>query len=137
MGKKRDDWFTSSRVCTKCRQEKPASAYYAKNDRGNAKRGCSRCRECCKRDNERSRIPRQYGISLEEYTRLIAEQSGVCKVCKGIPDGMKSYGRLHLDHDHATGKVRGLLCGHCNRALGGARDNPAILRALAVYLEQC
>jgi hypothetical protein len=58
---------------------------------------------------------------------MLAEQEGSCKVC-GMP------GKLHVDHDHETGAVRGLLCGGCNHALGHAGDNPNVLEALANYL---
>ena len=54
----------------------------------------------------------------------------VCEVC-----GEPSNKTLHIDHDHATGAVRGVLCEGCNHALGNAKDNPALLRSLADYLE--
>jgi hypothetical protein len=57
-------------------------------------------------------------------------RSGPCEVCSRACDP------LHLDHDHASGKTRGWLCGPCNRAIGLLRDDPALVRALAYYLER-
>lgn len=75
----------------------------------------------------------KYGISLKERTRLFEEQNGCCKVCKRHESEFKR--RLHIDHDHATGKIRGLLCANCNLVLGGAKDNSDNLLAGAAYLK--
>jgi hypothetical protein len=56
---------------------------------------------------------KQLGVTDEEYARLLAAQGGHCALCPNTPKTR----RLHVDHDHATGKVRGLLCHRCNRAL--------------------
>jgi hypothetical protein len=58
---------------------------------------------------------------------MIEAQGGTCAVCPGEPQ--------HVDHDHETGLVRGILCFNCNQALGNARDNAQVLRGLARYLE--
>jgi hypothetical protein len=75
-----------------------------------------------------------YGLSVEDYSRMLASQGGVCKLC-GSPPGTGRQKRLHVDHDHKTGKVRGLLCDHCNHALGKMKDDPVLLRKAAAYLE--
>jgi len=82
----------------------------------------------------RAHIKRTYGLSAAEYDALLAAQGGVCAICHGHEIETPN-GRLHVDHDHATRKVRGLLCAKCNRLLGTARDNAATLRAAADYLE--
>jgi hypothetical protein len=61
---------------------------------------------------------RQLGVTDEEYARLLAAQGGHCVLCPNTPKTR----RLHVDHDHATGKVRGLLCYVCNRSLPASRD---------------
>lgn len=72
-------------------------------------------------------LARQYGIPFEQ----LAQNAGLpCEVC-GTDDG-----RLVNDHDHATGKWRGILCHLCNKALGQAKDSPQRLRDLADYLER-
>jgi Recombination endonuclease VII len=74
-----------------------------------------------------------YGLSQEDYDAMIASQNGVCRICGHIPDEGKAF---HVDHCHATGKVRGLLCSRCNTGLGMFRDDPDALRKAADYLEQ-
>ena len=75
-----------------------------------------------------------YGITIEDYRALELAQNGRCAICGGPPTGR---GRLHLDHDHVTGRVRGLLCSACNTGLGGLKDDPSLLHAAIDYLERC
>lgn len=73
------------------------------------------------KDKDRSnnwRIRRLYGISLADYNTMFEAQNGVCKICGTPPDSNGKIKRLHIDHDHKTGKVRGLLCVTCNTGLG-------------------
>lgn len=74
-----------------------------------------------------------YGLGREEHEARIQSQGGVCAVCKTQPIDKRS----HIDHDHASGRVRGILCANCNHGLGKFRDEPALLRAAASYLESC
>jgi predicted nucleic acid-binding Zn ribbon protein len=78
-----------------------------------------------------------YGLSQERYEAMMAEQDSRCAIC-GSPDwpAAKDQGRPRVDHDHATRKVRGLLCDFCNRGLGMFDEDPARLRAAAEYLEK-
>jgi hypothetical protein len=78
-------------------------------------------------------IETRYGIKYADYEALGAAQGGLCAICRRPPTNTK-YGRLHVDHDHATGKVRGLLCHTCNAGLGQFQDNPDWLQAGAGYL---
>lgn len=78
-----------------------------------------------------TRIKHLYGIEYSEYERLRELQQGCCAVCGTAPDR-----DLHVDHCHTTGRVRGLLCGGCNRALGIMHDDPACIRRLALYAER-
>lgn len=75
----------------------------------------------------------RYGISLEQYNEMVVAQDGRCAICRGPPT---RNGRLYVDHDHKTGKVRGLLCWEDNLVLGQAKDSPERLRAAAEYLER-
>jgi hypothetical protein len=80
------------------------------------------------------RVEAIYGITGEQYAALLSYQGGRCAICQRATGASK---RLAVDHDHATGKVRGLLCGRCNRdVLGHLRDDPAALRRAADYLEK-
>lgn len=70
-----------------------------------------------------------YGISHDDYDRLYAQQQGRCCICDEF------HSRLCVDHDHKTGRVRGLLCRSCNSGLGFFRDQPRHLRQAINYLE--
>ena len=76
----------------------------------------------------------KYGITLEDYNKMLSEQGGVCAICGKKEKGNK---RLAVDHDHDTGKIRGLLCGNCNIGLGSYNDDPATLIKAASYLRSC
>ncbi len=75
------------------------------------------------------RLKQIYGLSLQDYEAIVAQQGGVCRVCKTKPARP-----LFVDHCHASGKVRGLLCHPCNAALGFMRDDPVIAAAATEYL---
>ncbi len=84
------------------------------------------------RKNERDlRFRRVFGITLEDYERILEEQGGLCVICKG-KDNSK---RLAVDHCHTTGKVRGLLCSRCNQGLGLFDDDEKKLRLAIKYLK--
>jgi len=79
------------------------------------------------------KLVKAYGISLLQYNALLDSQGGACAICKR----MDWNGRgPHVDHDHTTGKIRGIVCSSCNTGLGYIRDNPGIARAMADYLEE-
>ena len=93
-------------------------------------------RERRKEHPEKSRefaLKRNYKMTLGQFDELFIAQGGVCAICGLGPSGKRRH--LTVDHDHTTGKVRALLCGPCNVALGNAKDNPKILRAAAEYVE--
>lgn len=74
-----------------------------------------------------------YGITLEQKESMLAAQGGVCAICGG--DEHTETNSWHVDHDHKTGLVRGILCMLCNLLLGKAKDSPDILRSAANYLD--
>jgi len=74
-------------------------------------------------------LKRLYGISIDDYEAMVNSQNGQCKICS-----------VHLeqpcvDHDHETGRVRGLLCSFCNRAIGLLHDDPQLCISAASYLQ--
>lgn len=75
----------------------------------------------------------KYGITKAQFDSLFSAQGSCCAVCKIADPGGKGW---HLDHDHRTDKVRGILCSRCNVGLGMFRDNPALLEAAIGYLEK-
>jgi len=85
-----------------------------------------------------ARIKHRYGIEVDEYEALLVVQDGRCAVCGERPAATDSpahwAGKLCIDHDHGTGRIRGLLCNDCNLVIGRGAT-PALLRAAADYLE--
>jgi hypothetical protein len=89
--------------------------------------------ENLKRSYKDYNLRQLYGITLERFETMLAGQGGRCAICrKPFPSALDT----HVDHDHATGRVRGILCSACNNGLGRFRDNPAVLRRAASYLER-
>jgi hypothetical protein len=84
-----------------------------------------------KRDNELRRV---YGLTRAELDDMIASQDGKCLICGGGPNGPGD--RLHVDHCHNSSKVRGLLCGKCNTAIGLLDDDPERAFSAALYLQK-
>ena len=93
----------------------------------------------CPRCSKNIALQRKYGITIEDYERMLQEQKGVCKLClkpekrelKGFMEGVPP---LSVDHCHETGIVRGLLCYDCNHMLGLAHDDPEVLARAIEYL---
>ena len=86
--------------------------------------------------NWRQQSMKKYGITVAEYDAMFERQKGLCAIC-GQPEAANRDGeafRLAVDHDHGTGKVRGLLCASCNNGLGRFGDDPERLMAAAAYL---
>jgi hypothetical protein len=80
---------------------------------------------------------RQYGITGRRYEEIFAGQQRRCAICRCILEfGATDRSRPMIDHDHRTGSVRGILCQRCNFGLGFFRDDPALLRQAAAYLEE-
>lgn len=78
---------------------------------------------------------RKFGITVQDYERMLSEQGGGCSICRSTTAGGRGQ-RFHVDHCHETGTVRGLLCHSCNVLLGHARENPSILSRAIEYLNR-
>ena len=108
--------------CQTCRRVLPADMFALNRTKT---RGCqSRCKDCHRE--------RRYGLRPNEYDERLLAQGGTCAICGQPPAEGK---QLEVDHCHGAGRVRGLLCGPCNRMLGAARDNVATLEAAIEYLK--
>jgi hypothetical protein len=79
---------------------------------------------------------RRYGLTPEQYEARLAAQGGGCAICGTTEPGGRGRGTFYVDHNHATGQVRGLLCSPCNLMLGHASDNPARLLRAVAYLRR-
>lgn len=137
-------------TCPKCKQTKGRNFFHQNISRANGLQ-CY-CKECSsKRGKEYLKANREtlrrkaykYNIKMywpelnrneahKEYIKLAKSQQNKCAIC------FKKAGsrRLAIDHDHKTGKVRGLLCSKCNRALGYLNDDKELLRKAIIYLEK-
>ena len=124
------------RWCPDCQTFKPIEDF-PRNKSGKQGRG-SYCKPCHNAKTKETytrlyggsreyHLRRRYGLTSADVDAMIEAQGGTCAVCPGKPE--------HVDHDHETGEVRGILCFNCNQALGNARDDVKVLRGLARYLE--
>ena len=79
---------------------------------------------------------KRYGLTVQQHAAMESVQGGICAICGDAPKpgGVRAASRLHIDHDHASGRVRGLLCNHCNRGLGSFRDRRDLLELAVNYL---
>jgi hypothetical protein len=74
---------------------------------------------------------RTYGVSADDVDVMLAAQGNVCAICGERPE---VEARMHVDHDHVTGELRGVLCSRCNHAIGLLREDPALFARAATYL---
>lgn len=112
-------------VCYSCKISKDATEYYIRKN-GHT----SACKDCS-RDQ---RLVKTYGITLAEFHKLLEEQNNACAIC-GMHLANKGM-NTHIDHDHETNEVRGLLCRSCNILLGHALDDIDRLKSAIAYLEK-
>lgn len=123
----------ATKTCTRCGEDKDLDDF-GHHSTGLMKRK-STCRRCCSiRARESTWKSQGIDCTWEDYLGLVELQQNRCAICGEPPTA--HYGRLTLDHNHATGGVRGLLCHSCNVAIGHLRDNPTIARSAAEYLER-
>jgi hypothetical protein len=80
----------------------------------------------------------RHGITIDDYNKMLEQQDGTCAICKSPPQpfGKRKWLRLAVDHNHTTGKIRGLLCPKCNQGIGLLMDNPLFLIRAAEYLRR-
>lgn len=81
-----------------------------------------------------AQLKRAYGITRADYDKMFAQQNGRCAICGSTGHKGKRTAKLYVDHDHATGRVRGLLCHKCNGGLGALGDNEEGLRRALAYV---
>lgn len=149
----------TEKECTRCHVTKPIVGFhvYRRTDRKQVRPECIECNRAAQRvrwrkDIENSRIQRRkyaqtpgrkttkrkqnlkkYGMTPNDYHLLYVVQEGRCAIC-ATQHPEFSPGNLHVDHCHAIGHVRGLLCTSCNNGLGRFKDSPEVLTTAAEYL---
>lgn len=122
--------------CASCNKWKLPSEY---NKNKSQKSGLHySCRDCSKKHVRKYNLSTKYGITLEKYDSLLAEQMSKCAICdKSLDANSHKYNeRPVVDHNHDTGKVRQLLCHKCNLALGNMNDSSEYAYKLYQYLKR-
>lgn len=120
-----------TRRCIRCRQVRGLDEF--ENDASQPSGKGYRCRGCSSRHQQDRNDRSRYGLSSKQIQTWSESLGHRCQIC-GKPQ--KNNRRLCVDHDHKTGRVRGLLCDRCNRVLGWVEEDPALLRDLIRYLKR-
>lgn len=150
--------MTAEKLCRSCGFTLPATQFHRQADKKDGLR--SQCKLCTNKRNlaryhscnrvkryhhmasRKHSLWKNYKLTPEQYDKMLLEQRGSCKICLSKnPWGFVEKPRratefFCVDHDHRTGKVRGLLCQPCNKGLGSFLDNPEYLRKAIEYLEE-
>lgn len=132
----------NQRRCSRCRHRTAGG-------KGGGSTLCGECRRAYRRDlykrNKESRraqvyeasISRRFGTTKAAYEELLTQQDGRCAICGRGNSGRNRDGsarRLHIDHDHKSGTIRGLLCSSCNSGLAPFREDPGRMMRAVLYL---
>lgn len=122
-----DDWMkhrAAGRLwCFRCRSWKMHSVFTVDRSRRGGKASC--CKACMSEASTASR----YGMNVDELRAFRKEYGNRCGICETTK-------RTVIDHDHSTGKLRGLLCPNCNSAIGKLKESPLLFAAAQAYLEK-
>ena len=136
--------------CRLCKKEKSIDRFSWRNDSKKYRTECKDCLNIAKRSQPRygewhkenpervrelNKISslRKYGLTIEDFNKLLLNQDKRCKICK--TKNLNNHGQLCVDHCHETGKVRGLLCDICNRGLGYFKDDVKLIESAFNYLK--
>jgi hypothetical protein len=117
--------------CQTCGVLQPLENYY--QDKRKRDGHEARCRTCCSRRSLAGKRLRRWGVDQEEYDDRMRAQGGACAICLGASGATR---QLAVDHSHATGRVRELLCGKCNTALGQLDEDMERMERLIDYLKK-
>lgn len=123
------------KTCRVCKEHLELDTFIV--DKRNKDGRGARCKPCYNKTKKYSpEVQRRYkekslyGLKPGEYDAMYESQKGACKICA------KNFDRLYIDHDHKSGKVRGLLCHSCNVAIGHLADNTEVLNNAINYLNE-
>ena len=129
-GGKGNLYHGDSKTCAMCQVIKPLTEFFS-YEAGNHHSCCKDCSKSKSHQYHKNTYRfAKYGIDKEQYDIMILDQNDKCGICK-----KELHNEIHIDHDHATGKVRGILCGKCNKGLGQFDDNVEFLRNAINYLD--
>lgn len=117
------------RACKRWRERHPGAAY------ASCKGWEKRNPEKAKANRRKTKLKIHFGLTVSQYDAMLASQDGACAICRET-ETVRRNKHLSVDHCHATGRIRGLLCSKCNTAIGMLRDRPENARAAAEYLSK-
>ena len=117
-----------------CSPQCSKAAFHVRNPDAQGEYDAKRKKLKRQQQSRKSHLWTTYGMTMDEYNQMFAEQEGCCAICGEHQTELRS--RLCVDHSHTTGKVRGLLCGECNKGLGHFKDNPEALANAISYLKE-
>ena len=145
------EFASDLRLCVSCNYHKPLDEFYTRIRAKKRQRHGSRCKPCERiRDKKYNRTNRirmrqrypnkkrsdtlweKFSLTVDEYDKMLENQQGKCAICRC--DRKIQKRNFAVDHCHATGKIRGILCGNCNAGLGFFKDNPQSLTNALTYL---
>jgi hypothetical protein len=134
-----------TKQCKKCKQFKSFGDFYEqKGSKDGLRPHCKKCSNEIRLERYRTLTPEQlknytlmtkFKISLEDYEKMLENQHGKCAICKTSKTGNRCK-YFAVDHDHTSGKIRGLLCQSCNTGLGFFKDNEYFLAGAINYLSK-
>lgn len=134
------------KICTKCNCEKSIDDFYSYTLKSGKPMLHTWCKVCFKeytksnkkpnnpKANKKYKLKYRFGLTMAEFAKMLEAQNGVCAICKE-PERVKKDS-LSVDHDHKTGKVRGLLCGRCNRGIGMFQEDLEMMESARAYLQK-
>jgi len=129
-------YLPENKRCLKCGQTKSQDEFHLSSS---SKDGLgSWCRHCALGKGRRIQLQQRYNLTVEQYELMLKSQNNVCAICgklEIIKSGIKVK-RLAVDHNHTTGKVRGILCATCNLLIAHVENNPKIFEKIPEYLRE-
>jgi Recombination endonuclease VII len=132
-------WKQRHKYCYGCRKYQPIKAFAFLEDRDARDTLCKACRAHHSERLHGKRLYAHHKMTRDTYEKLLVQQESRCAICRipvsALQDAQSRHNRLlHVDHNHRTGQVRGLLCHRCNHGLGSFQDNAAFLLSAIQYL---
>jgi hypothetical protein len=123
-----------TRACIDCGEVKSPEAFSLHKHKSHygGYAALTRCKLCHSIYKNKNHLFRKYGVSPDDYEKMLVDQNYKCALCGGYGSGVEE--RFVVDHCHTTGKVRGLLCWPCNIGIGMFRDSPELLKQVIDYL---
>jgi len=148
------------KICGKCKQERSLTEFNGdKNSPDKKSWQCKKCRadyrrservrartsvynkkyakenlDLIRQKERRNNLKYKFGLTVQQYDKMFQDQGGECKICSIAQSQLKK--KLCVDHNHDTGRIRGLLCDSCNRAMGLLKESIPVIEKIIDYLKK-